>query len=411
MRNVLTLFCCSVLLAAAADGPIDMDHPNPQAVGMREEALANIPIRMNEFVQAGKTAGVVTIVARHGRVASFETAGYSDIEKKVPMRKDTIFRIASLTKPITCAAIMILVDEGRLSLIDPVEKYLPEYRGLKLNPCGSRAGYSCQSVQPSRPINIEQLMAHTSGLPSSAPSGHGGAPRTLAELVAQGAKSELLFEPGSEWNYSNIGIDILGRLVEVISGKPFDAFLRERIFAPLGMDDTFFAVPAEKQNRVATLYTYENGGPKAVAAEWGTGNGRDIPSPAGGLLSTASDLLRFNQMMCNSGTLAGHRILSSAAVHLMTISHTGKLKAGWAPGVGHGYGYEVVNDVTGMYRYNSLGTFVKGGAYRTYEFVDPQKDLVGIILMQRASGGSDTGDEINSFMQISAAAIADGADQ
>jgi CubicO group peptidase (beta-lactamase class C family) len=321
------------------------------------------------------------------------------------MRTDSIFRIASLTKPITCAAIMILADEGKLSPIDPVEKYLPEYRGIKLNPCGSRIGYNCESVSPARPMNIEQLMAHTSGLPSSAPAGNGNEPKTLAELVSHESHSTLLFEPGTEWNYSNVGIDILGRLVEVISGKPFDAFLRERIFAPLGMKDTFFDVPDEKRKRVATLYTYTDGKLQAVPADWGKGTRASIPSPAGGLLSTAADLLRFNEMMRNGGTLDGQRILSSAAVHLMTISHTGELKAGWAPGVGHGYGYEVVRDVSGMYRYNSIGSFVKGGAYRTYEWVDPDKDLVGVIMMQRTNGGGDTADEINRFMQISAAAI------
>lgn len=371
---------------------------------MSKQALANIPARMNEFVQSGKTAGVVTLIARHGYVASFEAVGYSDLASKAPMRKDAIFRIASLTKPVTCAAIMILVDEGRLSLIDPVEKYLPEYHGLKLNPCGSRAGHNCESVLPAHPINIEQLMTHTSGLPSSAPSPENGQePRTLAALVSQGAKSELLFEPGTEWNYSNIGIDILGRLVELISGQSFDAFLQQRIFAPLGMADTFFALPDAKRSRVATLYTYEKEGLKPVPADWGSGN--KIPSPAGGLLSTASDMLRFNLMMRNGGTLGGHRVLSDAAVHLMTISHTNDLKAGWAPGVGHGYGYEVVNSVAGMYRYNSIGSFVKGGAYRTYEWVDPQKDLVGIIMMQRTNGGGDVADEINSVMQISAAAV------
>ncbi len=402
MKILLIGLCCSWAAVSASD----LDHPDPKAAGMSPQSLANIPARMTEFVHAGKTAGVVTIVARHGHVASFEAVGYSDLEKKAPMRKDAIFRIASLTKPITCAAIMILVDEGRLSLIDPVEKYLPEYRGIKLNPCGSRAGYSCEVAAPAYSMNIEQLMAHTSGLPSSAPSGGGGEPKTLSELVSQGAKSQLLFEPGAEWNYSNIGIDILGRLVEVISGRTFDEFLQQHIFMPLGMSDTSFSVPVEKRGRVATLYSYDDGHLRAVSAEWGRAEASAIPSPAGGLLSTALDLLRFNQMMRNGGTLDDQRILSKAAVQLMTISHTGDLNAGWAPGAGHGFGYEVVRNVTGLYRYNSIGSFMKGGAYRTYEWVDPEKDLVGVLLMQRTNGGGDTADEINSFMQISAASIA-----
>jgi CubicO group peptidase (beta-lactamase class C family) len=213
----------------------------------------------------------------------------------------------------------------------------------------------------------------------------------------------LLFEPGTQWNYSNIGIDILGRIVEIVAKQSFDQFLSERIFAPLGMKDTTFFVPAEKKDRMATLYTYTDGKLKRVDASWGTA--AKIPSPAGGLVSTASDMLRFNEMMRNKGTLEGRRVLSSAAVELMTISHTGDMKAGWVPGVGHGFGYEVVRDTTGTFRYNSLGSYVKGGAYRTYEWVDPAKDLVGVIMMQRTNGGGDKAAEINAFVAMSAAAI------
>lgn len=375
---------------------------DPAAAGMSAERLATIPIRMREFVDQGKTAGVVTIVARHGHIASFEAVGYRDLESRQPMQKDTLFRIASLTKPVTCAAIMMLVDEGRVALIDPVEKYLPEYKGLKLNPCGTRAGYHCEAIAPSRSINLEDLMTHTSGLPSSVDT-HGVEPKTLAELVTLGARSQLLFEPGMSWNYSNVGIDILGRIVEVVAKESFDQFLTNRIFAPLGMADTSFFIPDEKKTRLATLYTYADG--KLNREEGARGSQNRIPSPAGGLISTASDMLRFNEMMRNKGSLDGHRVLSPAAVELMTISHTGEIPSGWVPGVGHGFGYEVVRNIEGMFRYSSLGTFVKGGAYRTYEWVDPQKDLTGVLMMQRTNGGGDTADEINAFMAISSAAV------
>jgi CubicO group peptidase (beta-lactamase class C family) len=322
------------------------------------------------------------------------------------MGKDTLFRIASLTKPVTCAAIMVLADEGRLSVIDPVEKFLPEYKGLKLNACAGRAGFACQSATPARPVNLEDLMTHTSGLPASVNLSHGERPASLAESVTLGSKLTLLFDPGTRWSYSNIGIDILGRVVEVVSGQPFDRFLQERIFGPLGMKDTFFGVKESSRERLASLYKSEGGNLVPVEAEWGTGH-TEFPSPAGGLISTAEDLFRFNEMMREGGHLGSTRVLSRAAVHAMTISHTGDLEAGWSPGLGHGYGYEVVRNVEGMYRFNSLGSFMKGGAYRTYEWVDPSKGLVGIILMQRANGGSDTADEINSFMQISAAAVLD----
>ena len=403
MKLILSLLISSAILAGA---DLALDHPNAGAAGMSADVLARIPLRMQEFVKAGKTAGVVTVVARRGQVASVETVGYQSLEKKTPMRADTLFRIASLTKPVSCAAIMILADEGRLSLRDPVEKYLPEYKGLRLNPCGTLAGINCAGRLPGRPINIEDLMTHTSGLPSSLESAKGDEPKTLAELAARGAKTELLFEPGSEWNYSNLGIDLLGRIVEVIAKQPFDRFLSERIFEPLGMSDTFFFLPPEKRSRLASLYSYEAGKLVLTDADWGESRAHGIPSPAGGLVSSAADLLRFNEMMREGGSLGGRRILSEAAVHLMTVSHTGDMQAGWSPGVGHGYGYEVVRDVEGMFRYSSIGTFCKGGAYRTYEFVDPEKELVGVIMMQKTNGG-DTDDEINSFMQISAAAVED----
>jgi CubicO group peptidase (beta-lactamase class C family) len=358
---------------------------------------------MQEFVDAGKAAGIVTLVARHGKVASLDAVGYQELETKMPMRVDTIFRIASLTKPITCAGIMALVDEGRLSVLDPVEKYLPEFQGRKANGCGTGSGYDCASVTPSRPVNILDLMTHTSGLPASFPANRGTAPGSLADLVSSGTRLTLLFQPGTAWNYSNVGYAILGRIIEVAGKKPYDQFLAERIFAPLHMSDTYFFVPAEKQKRIAAVYTDDNGTLKRAASVGATVP--KIPAPEGGILSTAADLFRFNQMMLNKGTLDGQRVLSAAAVELMTTSLTGDIKAGFAPGVGHGLGYEVVREAKGTYRYNSIGSYVKGGAYRTYEFVDPARDMVGLILLQRTNGGGDVADEINIFAAMAAAAI------
>ena len=391
----LGLACC---LAAWAAGTFATDKKDPQAAGMSAERLARIPVRMKEFVDAGKTAGVVTLVARHGHVAALDAVGFQDLESKTPMRTDTIFRLASVTKPVTCAGIMILVDEGRVSLIDPVEKYLPEFKGLKLNPCGTLAGYNCSAVPSSRPVNILDLMTHTSGLPGSVSGGE--PPTTLAERVAAVSHATLLFEPGTAWNYSNIGIAALGRVIEVVTGQPYDRFLAERIFQPLGMKDTFFFVPAEKANRVASVYTYEATGLKKVNMA-----PPKFPAPEGGLFSTVADMAMFHQMLLDRGTLNGQRILSAAAVETMTTSYTGTMKAGFAPGVGHGFGFEVVREPLGTYRYNSIGSFVKGGAYRTYGWVDPAKDLVGLIFMQRTNGGGDTADEINSFMAMAAASI------
>jgi CubicO group peptidase (beta-lactamase class C family) len=395
-RIYIVLGCA---LAALAAGPFVIDKTDPGAAGMNPARLAWIPARMKEFVAAGKTAGVVTLVARHGHVASLEAVGYQDLESKTPMRTDTIFRIASITKPVTCAGIMILVDEGRVSLIDPAEKYLPEFKGLKMNPCGERGGYNCALTTPSRPVNIIDLMTHTSGLPGTV-TGRETPPNTLAESVAGVSRATLLFEPGTEWNYSNIGIAALGRIIEVVTGQPYDRFMAERIFQPLEMKDSFFFIPADKASRVASLYTYETDGLKRVPT-----TPAKFPTPEGGLLSTVSDIARFHQMLLNKGKLNGQRILSAAAVETMTASQTGSIKAGFAPGVGHGFGFEVVREVLGTYRYSSIGSFVKGGAYRTYGWVDPSKDLVGIIFMQRTNGGGDVADEINSFMAMAAGAI------
>jgi CubicO group peptidase (beta-lactamase class C family) len=294
---------------------------------------------------------------------------------------------------------MILVDEGRLSLIDPAEKFLPEFKGLKLNPCGTRAGYACELVTPSRPVSVLDLMTHTSGLPASVEPA-GAPPTTLAERVAAVSRATLLFEPGTAWNYSNIGIAALGRIIEVVTAEPYDRFLAERIFQPLGMKDTFFFVPPDKTSRVASVYRYDPDGLHPVPMP-----ARKFPAPEGGLLSTAGDMARFHQMMLNKGTLDGQRILSASAGEAMTTSWTGTMKAGFAPGVGHGFGFEVVRETLGTYRYNSIGSFVKGGAYRTYGWGDPGKDMIGIIFMQRTNGGGDVADEFNSVMTMAAAAI------
>jgi CubicO group peptidase (beta-lactamase class C family) len=403
IRNLLCLALCVGYLTA---DEVSVDAPDPQAAGMNAQRLAAIPQRMKEYVDTHQTAGIVTILARRGKVASFDAVGFQDLASGKAMQKTTMFRIASLTKPITCAGIMILVDEGRLSVIDPVEKYLPEYKGIQVNECPGRSGYGCVGTAPRRPMNIEDLMMHTSGLEGDIKPKAGESVSTLGELANLGAKTRLLFEPGTQWNYSNVGYNILGRIIETVSKEPYDRFLEERIFRPLGMKDTYFSVPAEKQKQVATLYTLTDNGLKDATPDPAKTKATPfIPMPAGGIVSTAEDILRFNMMMRNKGTLNGKRILSQLAVQLMTVSHTGELHAGWSPGVGHGYGYEVVRNAEGMFRYNSIGSYVKGGAFRTYEWVDPEKDLVGVFMMQLTNGGGDTADEINTFMAMSAAAV------
>ncbi len=378
-----TLLALAYSVAALASDPA----PDPSRAGMSAETLARIPARMKDYVDQGTAAGFVTLVARHGHIASLEAVGFQDRESKTPMRTDTIFQIMSMTKPVTCAGIMILIDEGRVALIDPVEKFLPEFKGKQL----------------SSPVTIKDLMTHTSGLPAAPPASFDKAAHTLAEVVA--AAQMPAFEPGSKWSYSNMGIATLGRIVEVVSGKPFERFIGEKILAPLKMSDTSFFLPVEKESRLAAVYTDDNG--KLVRQNDGIRfrRGAKSPMPEGGLYSTAGDMARFYRMMLNGGSLDGRKILSPAAVSLMTTVNTGDLKTGFAPGMGYGLGWAVVREASGTFRYNSIGTYSHGGAYRTYGWVDPAKDMVGVIMYQRTNGGGDVADEINTFMALCGAAI------
>jgi CubicO group peptidase (beta-lactamase class C family) len=369
---------------------------------------------MRGFVDAGTAAGFVTLVARRGQVVSLEATGLQNIESKTPMAADTIFQIASMTKPITGVGVMILVEEGRIALVDPVEKHLPEFRGLWMvdreatakETTGRDGGRVLK--RPGRAITIRDLLTHTSGMGGGFPDAvkeiFERRERTLAEAVAIYSQQPLEFEPGTEWRYSNMGIATLGRIIEVASGMPYETFIARRILDPLGMEDSFFFPPPEKYGRIAQIYDLVDGKLQTT--------GRDIyregakyPAPEGGLYSTAADLYRFYQMMLNGGSLEGKRILSKSAVELMTRNHTGDLKAGFAPGMGFGLAFSVVRHVDGTFRGNSIGTYGHGGAYRTYVFADPRKELIGVILYQRVSGGGDLADEINAFIAMANAAI------
>ncbi len=365
---------------------------------MDAKRLALIPERMQEFVDAGKTAGVVTLIQRHGEVAGFEAVGYQDLESRKPMRTGTIFQIMSMTKPVTGVGVMILMEEGRLSLMDPVEKHLPDFRGQRMT-----AG-----DKPTRPITVWDLMTHTSGMAGGLPPGmrefYRKFDKTLAEAVAIYSQQPLQSEPGAKWQYSNMGIATLGRIIEVIAGKPFEQFLAERMFEPLGMNDSFLFLPEDRRPRLASLYTYTDGKlVKSGADIFRTG--ARYPMPEGGMYSTAADLAAFYQMMLSGGSLNGSRILSTASVDLMTRNHTGNLKAGFAPGVGYGLTWAVVREPLGMFRLNSVGTYSHGGAFRTYGWVDPELDLVGVVLQQRTNVGGDLAEEISATIQIAGAAV------
>lgn len=391
--------------------PFQVYAADAAKAGMNKERLARIPVRMKAFVDQGVVAGAVTLVQRHGVLASLDAVGYEELETKKPMRTDSIFQIMSMTKPVTAVGIMMLVDEGKIAVSDPVEKYLPEFRGLWM--VDSRGETTLSLRRPSRPITIRDLMTHTSGMAPRPPEGlselYAKMDRTLAEAVAIYAQQPLQFEPGTKWLYSNTGIATLGRIIEVTSGQAFEKFLEARIFKPLGMKDSFFFPPAEKIDRIAMVYKLEDG--KLVPSRSGLLGGdpwryrkdAKYPAPEGGMYSTATDLAAFYQMVLNGGTYNGARLLSRAAVELMTTLHTGDLEAGHSPGMGYGLAWTVVRNPLGTLSMTSIGTYGHGGAFGTLGWVDPKKDLVGVLLIQRSSGGGS--DEQNAIRQLAAAAI------
>jgi CubicO group peptidase (beta-lactamase class C family) len=355
--------------------------------------LETIPARMKTFVDKGTAAGFVMLVAEHEKVVQLSAVGYQDLETKKPMRTDTIFEVMSLTKAVTAAGVMILVDEGKVALSDPVEKYIPAFAG-QLMKDGSK---------PVRPVQVQDLLVHLSGMNPGWPQGVRGPCNnfqcTLEELVNAIGKEPLETQPGAVWKYSGSGMATAGRLIEVLSGQSYPDFLTSRIFTPLGMPDTFFFPPESKYSRIASAYTQDHG----RLRKW-TGDlyrkGAIYPAPEGGLYSTAADYARFYLMLMGHGTLDGKRILSAGSVELMTTNHTGEQTVGFSPGVGYGFGMAVVRNAEGSFRGQSVGTFQHGGAWRTYAWGDPKKDLVGVLMFQRTNGGGDMAPEITEFVRL-----------
>ena len=366
--------------------------------------LAQLKTRMRSFVAQGRTAGIVSLLAYRGQVVHADAAGYQNLELKTPMRLDSLFQIASMTKPITAVAVMMAEEDGLLTVLDPVEKYLPEFKDLKVKDGDN-------FVKPARSITLRDVLTHTSGMGGDYPNAVGDfltfyrkRDKTLAEAVKLFAQQPLEVQPGTKWIYSNTGIAVAGRIVEVVTGKSFDQFLAERLFTPLDMKDTHFFLPANKNPRVAQIYQLTDEGLKKSVIE-PTRENAVYSAPEAGLYSSAADLFRFLQMLLNGGGFKGKTILSRHSVELLTANHTGELKAGWSPGLGMGLGFQVVRNVEGMFRLQSIGTFTHGGAWQTYYFVDPKKELIGVLLMQRQGGGGDMSDEFNAFVSMACASI------
>ena len=378
--------------------------------GMSTAQLAKIPQRMKAFVDQKRIAGAVTLIARHGVIAEFDAVGMQDMEAGKPMAKDSIFQIMSMTKPFVGVAIMMLVDEGKVVISDPVEKYLPEFRGQMM----ADVKDGVKTIRkPARPITVRDCMTHTSGLSYGPFPGFAELnqkmDKTLAEAMLIYSQQPLEFEPGSKWQYSNVGIAVLGRIIEVSAGMPFEGFIDSRIFQPLGMKDSHFFLPMEKQSRLAPVYRLVDG--KLAKAD-GTILGGDpmqfrkgakYPAPEWGMYTTASDLLQFYQMMLNGGKSGTRQLLSRASVDMMTSAHTSDLRSGHMPGTAFGLTWEVVRpEGLGEIHLLSAGTFGHGGAFNTHGWIDKKKDMVGIFLIQNAVG---TGDVKYAFMGMANAAV------
>jgi CubicO group peptidase (beta-lactamase class C family) len=366
------------------------------------DRLAAIRPAMQTYVDSQDISGAVTVVGNKDGTLSFEAVGSRDTAHNLPMQKDTLFRIASMTKPVTAIGIMILADEGKLSPDDDLAKHLPEFANLKL----------ASGQPPARPVKLRDLLTHTSGLSGSYPKEfadvYGKRNHTLAETVKSLAGLPLQFEPGSKWAYCNAGIDTLGRVIEVVSGESYEAFLKKRVFDPLGMAETVFYPTPEQMKRVARTYSKNAEGRLADSGFTliGLDDHPKHPIPAGGLVSCGADLAKLYRMMLHKGELDGKRILSERAVAEMTKTQTGDIKTGFVEGMSFGYGWAVVKEPKGVTEMLSPGTFGHGGAFGTQAWVDPKQDLFVVLLIQRTGlPNADASPMRQTLQELAVAAV------
>ena len=386
----------------------------PEDVGLSTERLRHIHELMQRHLDAKSFSGAVTLVARNGRIAHFEAHGLMDVESKKPMATDGIFRIMSMTKPIVGTAILMLVEEGRVRITDPVSRFIPEFKGLKVAvaqtggapvaapPPGTAAEPRFYTVPGEREITVRDLLTHTSGLVSGAISSREAGKvglkgrETLADYLPRLGAVPLEFQPGTRWAYSaQAGFDTLLRIVEIASGQPADQFLKRRIFDPLGMKDTFF-YPTEGNPRLVTLYRKT-----ATALERQNNpnfmNGAYF-SGGGGLMSTAEDYLQFAQMLLNGGQLNGKRLLGPHTVDVMRSAFVPDTLPGRAAGEGYGLSVRVVTNPDARNTFLSQGSYGWSGAFGTHFWIDPREKIVGILMTQTANNDV-RGDFENTVMQ------------
>ena len=374
-----------------------LQFAEPEQVGMSGERLGRITEAMQELVDDGLLAGVVTMVARHNKIVHFESVGYRDIEAGAPMTNDAIFRIYSMSKPITGAALMMLYDEGKFRLSDPVGKYIPEFSNLQVA-TGARINGDLATEEPGHRMTIRELMSHTGGLTygifsrSIVDGMYNEAnvldsQSTLKNMIDKLSSIPLRQQPGSQFHYS-VSADVQGYLVEVLSGQTFEEFLEERLFEPLGMVDAGWHIPPEKIGRFAQVYHYDDSG-TLIPKEWELWP-RDYYEPAtffsggAGLVATAMDYMRFSQMVLDGGELDGARVLAPLTLDLM---HRDQMPAGvpYTPGLGFGLDFAVVTDPVEADSI-STGEFYWGGAAGTWFWIDPVEDLVFVGMIQQFGG-------------------------
>jgi len=379
----------------------DLPTAKPESVGLSSERLDRIGAAVQRNIDDKRIAGAVTMVVRHGKVAWFKAQGMSDREAAKPMPTDAMFRICSMTKPITSVAVMILYEEGKFLLDDPVSKYLPEFKNPKV--LVKPASGEPYTIPATKEITIRDLLRHTSGITyqwngdlgpmyekAEVASGLLAYDGTIGDSVKHLAGLPLLFNPGDRFEYS-LGVDVLGRLVEVLSGKPLDEFFRTRIFEPIGMKDTYFFPPENKLNRLATAYTYyaDKGlnrfpdtpireGSFVYSADYSARGPKKLFSGGAGLVSTAMDYARFCQMMLDEGKVGNTRLLSRKSIELMTHDQLGKI--GPDQGFGLGFGVEGVKDP--LSELGSPGTYAWGGFFYTGFFIDPKEQMIVVFMAQ-----------------------------
>ncbi|MBX2818533.1 MAG: beta-lactamase family protein [Rhodothermaceae bacterium] len=393
MKSYIVLLLAVILFTipvSAQDAVVQEVMLPPEGVGFSSDRLDRMHEIAKSYVDEKKIAGVLTMVARKGEVVHFETYGKRDLEKGLDMEHDTIFRIYSMTKPITSVAAMMLYEEGHFRLNDPVHLYIPELENVMVY--DEDAPDESKTVKPNKPMTIRHLLSHSSGFTYGI---FGNTPvdqmyreaqilnpnSDLQGMVEKLAEIPLMHHPGEKWTYG-VSTDVLGHFIEVISGQSLGEFFQERIFDPLNMIDTGFFVPEEKVDRFANNYTYtpdgtlirQDGGPTSPYL-----NQERMESGGGGLVSTANDYMRFAQMMLNGGELDGVRLLSPKTVELMIGNH---LDSEYVPGRGFGLGFSIVTDLADTQILGSEGTFWWAGLANTYFIIDPKEEMIAMMWTQ-----------------------------